>query len=102
PIPCSPPPSVFPYTTLFRSVLDLVAQSPHGHQVLGLARILFDLCAQPFDVHVERLGVADVVRAPHPFDQLLAGEYPAGVAQQELDRKSTRLNSSHVSISYAV
>src|SRR5207249_9758110 len=33
---------------------------------------------------------------------LLNGELPNGKQLVELDRKSTRLNSSHVSISYAV
>src|SRR2546430_11396798 len=42
-----------------------------------------------------------VVGAPHPVDELPPGQYPAGVAQQQ-DRKSTRLNSSHSQISYAV
>ena len=28
-------------------------------------------------MHVERLGVADVVRTPHPGDQRVAGEDPA-------------------------
>ena len=42
--------------------------------------------ARPLHVHVEGLGVADVVRAPHPVDQLAAGEHPAGVAQEHLEQ----------------
>ncbi|SLD70095.1 Uncharacterised protein [Mycobacteroides abscessus subsp. massiliense] len=33
-------------------------------------------------MHVEGLGVAHVVRTPHPVDQLTAGEHPAAVADQ--------------------
>src|SRR5438067_10791962 len=72
--------TLFPYTTLFRSLL--IAQ---------------------FLRHLERADVR--VRYAHVF------RLPACVAAEEMriavdaagrDRKSTRLNSSHVSISYAV
>src|SRR5437868_11608676 len=45
-----------------------------------------------FRSHRDRVGVVRVVEDPHP----------AGRAPHATDRKSTRLNSSHVSISYAV
>src|SRR5256885_13177834 len=61
--------TLFPYTTLFRSVEQLVA--PEGAQVAQAER------GHP------GLGVAQPGVAP-------------------LDRKSTRLNSSHLVISYAV
>src|SRR4051794_41462584 len=71
-----PPPrsTLFPYTTLFRSEENLAGE-------------LHDLAAE-----LERDAVAD------PF------EFAASVRKcyDELDRKSTRLNSSHPSISYAV
>src|SRR5207253_10918824 len=82
------PPSstLFPYTTLFRSERE-------AH--VALAR-------QPVDVAVEaQLGPARL------FDQQvderdLARVAGAGDDQPSGDRKSTRLNSSHVAISYAV
>ena len=46
------------------------------------AGIRLDLAAQPLDVHIEGLGVPHIVRAPHPVNQLAAGEHLAGVAQQ--------------------
>src|SRR5437868_13309753 len=66
-----PPPrsTLFPYTTLFRSVR-------------GREREL-DLPAESVPIH--RLGI--IAKKPTRIDQ---------------DRKSTRLNSSHVSNSYAV
>src|SRR5690606_41154727 len=72
--PLTPPPTLplFPYTTLFRSV---VARSPSGQAV-----------AYPVVESVQRDGICHEVTAPAP----------------RLDRKSTRLNSSHVKISYAV
>src|SRR4051794_41494468 len=75
--------TLFPYTTLFRSGLC-------GGE--GAADPL------PADVLAVRLEVGDGARL-----QLLPGDQPAAEAGDEpRDRKSTRLNSSHPSISYAV
>ena len=52
----------------------------------GFDGVGLDLGPQPLDVDVERLGVADVVGAPHPVDELHAGEHAAGVAQQHLQQ----------------
>src|SRR4051812_49932961 len=71
--------TLFPYTTLFRSERQPLA-----------------VLAHPLDV-VAGLLVAPLDRCRQPLDQL-----ELGCAQLELDRKSTRLNSSHMSISYAV
>src|SRR3712207_6937591 len=70
--------TLFPYTTLFRS---------DTHMLRG-ARRLPDAC-------VRRLAEADAI--------LHAGDFIALSVLRELeDRKSTRLNSSHANISYAV
>src|SRR3712207_8738357 len=70
--------TLFPYTTLFRSV--------HELRQLGRAEELLERRGN-------RLGVDQVVR----HQRLLLG-----LAEAFLDRKSTRLNSSHANISYAV
>src|SRR3712207_8470352 len=72
--------TLFPYTTLFRSPV-AEAQS--------LQRLLFDeAIGRPLPVTVHRRGaMVDVITVPTE----LTG-----------DRKSTRLNSSHANISYAV
>src|SRR2546430_10136084 len=77
--------TLFPYTTLFRSVLE--RQVP----------------AQ-LDLHRARVRAA-----PHHLGRVEDPDLPArDVAEcrarvaQQLDRKSTRLNSSHSQISYAV
>src|SRR5699024_11795397 len=96
-----PPPrsTLFPYTTLFRSV-----RRPFEAAAGGA-----DLPARRLHIQRQRQrrGVAFPGR-PGPVDQLaIGGRSPGGVVGAVFgppfgDRKSTRLNSSHVSISYAV
>src|SRR3712207_8672663 len=77
--------TLFPYTTLFRSVLQLPAQVP---RLLG---------------HPGGGRVGGTPRQVHPARAELDEEEDVdGVHEQRLDRKSTRLNSSHANISYAV
>src|SRR3712207_8865109 len=73
--------TLFPYTTLFRSPL---AGERHavGADVAVEDRLVVHLVVR----HPRDVPGAEVVRA-HPV---------------EVDRKSTRLNSSHANISYAV
>src|SRR3712207_8432256 len=70
--------TLFPYTTLFRSALRSSSERESGRS--------------------EPTCEAQVAEAP-PQDRVW--RRPAVLAQ-ELDRKSTRLNSSHANISYAV
>src|SRR3712207_9017055 len=76
--------TLFPYTTLFRS--------PHhvDAHVLPVQRLDFTAGDQ-LDQQHQRL---DLLRVPAP---VLGGKSVEGE-----DRKSTRLNSSHANISYAV
>src|SRR3712207_8551065 len=74
--------TLFPYTTLFRSHLELLEQLVHAGLEGLHARLQLD---DPLD--------------PGQVDAVLLGE-PLHLAEQ--DRKSTRLNSSHANISYAV
>src|SRR5690606_41235417 len=75
--------TLFPYTTLFRSLPGLLMQQSH---VIAIHR------------HAGRTEawrcVLDAVRK--------CENGPAGFRLPVIDRKSTRLNSSHVKISYAV
>src|SRR5258705_9317613 len=78
--------TLFPYTTLFRS-RDLQLEKPFDHRRLGALAVLFsDPCWQ----HQKSPGRR--VSAPSP----------APHSRENTDRKSTRLNSSHLGISYAV
>src|SRR3712207_7443365 len=78
--------TLFPYTTLFRSRVK-VGSVPHGRafhaQFLEPPALLVDLGLQ---------------RGAPRFD----ARAPLEDHLQGLDRKSTRLNSSHANISYAV
>src|SRR3712207_6865485 len=80
--------TLFPYTTLFRSLAAVATQEQHVHLLLV----------------AERVGDVDdrrrlAVVGEHLGDQLALRE---GQAARQEDRKSTRLNSSHANISYAV
>src|SRR2546427_5838621 len=77
--------TLFPYTTLFRS---LGAGCPAGPPIHRLA------------VHAGRVAVA-LEGAAH-VEPLERSDHGAGVIGHAVDRKSTRLNSSHSQISYAV
>src|SRR3712207_7349018 len=82
--------TLFPYTTLFRSDRER-GEGPHGEE-LGLPvlerrepEVAAAQVAEPADRRLLVLELVGVVLAP-----------------PRQDRKSTRLNSSHANISYAV
>src|SRR3712207_8248473 len=81
---------LFPYTTLFRS--DQLARV----DVLGLLRDPAALSADASATDVEDLD-RDLERVLLESDDVRVGPVP-----EDQDRKSTRLNSSHANISYAV
>src|SRR5207253_10544355 len=97
--PCSP---LFPYTTLFRS------GQTGGHFGAGLGVIELTIALHyVFDTPDDRL-VWDIGHQAYPH-KILTGrrDRMASLRQKDgiglmTDRKSTRLNSSHVAISYAV
>src|SRR5690625_6770252 len=82
--------TLFPYTTLFRSV--------PGESLLNLssqaAQLLFLSYSRDHERESDRLGVEYASRTG--YDAAEGAEFFTR------DRKSTRLNSSHVAISYAV
>src|SRR5690349_23405005 len=81
--------TLFPYTTLFRSHLVVGADPADRHlrkegELLAEGFVGFQILRQGRQPGIE----GDVIEGP--------------AHQREEDRKSTRLNSSHVEISYAV
>src|SRR3712207_7364514 len=83
--------TLFPYTTLFRS--------EEGREVLSLEDVLGD-DVEP-DVVLVRHEVEEARRGNLEGDDNL-GRAGRSHGVDEGDRKSTRLNSSHANISYAV
>src|SRR5687768_18262199 len=77
--------TLFPYTTLFRSRRGLLRHQKVGERGEGGAQVL------AVDDHVDHAVLEQIFGALEAFGKLLAE-----------DRKSTRLNSSHGYISYAV
>src|SRR5690242_21000672 len=71
--------TLFPYTTLFRSAGDMTGSGVTLQDAMG----------------------AGLVQYVHGVLQGLIG-FLGGLGRADGDRKSTRLNSSHMSISYAV
>src|SRR2546430_6063168 len=80
--------TLFPYTTLFRSGIARRLERPQARDERGLV-VTLELHAVP----VPRID------GPGPHLRL---EIPVGGLELPQDRKSTRLNSSHSQISYAV
>src|SRR3712207_7260198 len=84
--------TLFPYTTLFRSMLSMApalrCDTEHAREV------------------PRGLGLRDAVdgggEAHHVTAAFAAGEVRPAAGAEVQDRKSTRLNSSHANISYAV
>src|SRR3712207_7838868 len=74
--------TLFPYTTLFRSRLWQAGVSAKGRNVLARDEILSNVAGENEGVKVVTSVGSFAARCP--------------------DRKSTRLNSSHANISYAV
>src|SRR3712207_7362942 len=83
--------TLFPYTTLFRSQ--------------GTGPLIPPAAEQGFDRHHDRAACLHGAVKPTPHALPLGAAHPLGqrgAFHQRGDRKSTRLNSSHANISYAV
>src|SRR5688500_19447138 len=97
-LPRPPRCPLFPYTTLFRSAKDSLIL-PNSGADPGLVDELADLAAA-FDKH----WATPWFRVVKGLSEYRQGRFPGAVEwlKKALDRKSTRLNSSHLVISYAV
>src|SRR5947209_12500084 len=85
--------TLFPYTTLFRSPS---AVREKGSQTAATRGVLTSVVAM-LERGVTHIGVA----TDHVIESFRNELWP-GYKSSEGDRKSTRLNSSHANISYAV
>src|SRR3712207_8572708 len=82
--------TLFPYTTLFRSF----------KAVALLSMILVTGCQNPREAERFFDGLFSPRGSPYPSQRYRGDEYRG--YEEPRDRKSTRLNSSHANISYAV
>src|SRR5437588_5238616 len=87
-----PRPTLFPYTTLFRSGQEqVVATGTTPPDNIG-----------PKSTPNYRTLAAKSIASLQGGGQVFAGQRDDAFFGEDLDRKSTRLNSSHTVISYAV
>src|SRR5207253_8943837 len=96
----APSPTLFPYTTLFRSSLatQLESRLKGGESFASLAK---KYSKDPSSAKVGGKLTITKGQTVAPFDKV-AFSLKTGETSPPVDRKSTRLNSSHVAISYAV
>src|SRR3712207_9588014 len=94
--------TLFPYTTLFRSQTDqtrrglALAENLAATAVIRRGPVIVDDATLPAAAaQLQQVTGAAIVLITDPSGTVLAGTDPE-------DRKSTRLNSSHANISYAV
>src|SRR3712207_7293349 len=82
--------TLFPYTTLFRSpgITDVI-----GVEAVGATEV---------EIRLKRRSNFLLSDLETPITRKLADRSIVGTGAFKLDRKSTRLNSSHANISYAV
>src|SRR3989454_6989345 len=86
--------TLFPYTTLFRSTARHLAKE--ARVTVLLARSPDQFVTQESTTNFERLRDVQILAGLDKSEEAIAA------ADLLIDRKSTRLNSSHLVISYAV
>src|SRR3712207_9105518 len=94
--------TLFPYTTLFRAGLarrarrrdDAAGRDPGSLRPAVAARLLEERVTRVLSGTPYRFAGQLVIDAPRDLTD--------GCTRKRIDRKSTRLNSSHANISYAV
>src|SRR5205814_5531183 len=94
----APRPTPFPYTTLFRSLARPVP--PEGQARLLILKTYKDL--KSFYHEGDAIVFKRPLSIPRNSVVLPAGYELVACSAPSQDRKSTRLNSSHLGISYAV
>src|SRR2546427_1969638 len=93
--------TLFPYTTLFRSLVGIDLEITERASLPAERNMQVDTegSAGGRRPRERRIGFVDVIRSPERVGGIIGDEAYAALAR---DRKSTRLNSSHSQISYAV
>src|SRR5690606_41532577 len=95
----APSPPLFPYTTLFRSAATIAQAMVRGVDAVAKPSFLAHFGKQP-RAHSAAENADGAPRLK--IIGMAVGDAVVSDADLRLDRKSTRLHSSHVKISYAV
>src|SRR5207249_10355505 len=101
-LPSVPNTQLFPYTTLFRSgngqkrAID--TQVYDTYEIERIGRVAFDLARKRRN-KVTSMEKRNVMKSGVLWNEVMTAVH--GREYKDVDRKSTRLNSSHASISYA-
>src|SRR5690606_39380700 len=91
--------TLFPYTTLFRSEITTWINA-ENEVIASIRGFNFQL---PSKENIQALEDSIMVGADFDTLQHMYATFPEmNIVGRKIDRKSTRLNSSHVKISYAV
>src|SRR5699024_12646478 len=97
---CYLPATLFPYTTLFRSTRETFKNEGRLTDLIESGKLFEDIGLPPFNPEDDRIMICG---SPSMLKDLVEVSKSRGFVEgTSQDRKSTRLNSSHVSISYAV
>src|SRR3712207_7756094 len=109
--------TLFPYTTLFRSIISVSHQNILAHNKIFIAGYKIDNSSRLIEMynrHNVRLNLSGHMHSQHIAEyknvydaavsclSLYPNQYAVISLDLREDRKSTRLNSSHANISYAV
>src|SRR3712207_9165873 len=94
--------TLFPYTTLFRSGADLIRGMVNGISPSAIVGKIREVCASALDAIRSFFGIASPSKLMRKMFGYVGDGMVLGLEDSERDRKSTRLNSSHANISYAV
>src|SRR5947209_14756450 len=98
-IPRPPRSTLFPYTTLFRSEAGGVIR---GEDRRAVDEDVLVALVHFFQQHIGRIAQEMLTRLRQALAAGQNEQARVGSRYDNLDRKSTRLNSSHANISYAV
>src|SRR5207244_10681255 len=93
--------TLFPYTTLFRSACVVPVADDIKYQ-LPVAFVVAKPGTRPTEDALRRFALDNGPAYAHPRAVWFVDELPLAGTNKIEDRKSTRLNSSHQIISYAV
>src|SRR5205807_8243714 len=101
-LPRPPTPTPFPYTTLFRSPPAFPVEEAPEEELSGARIEPVDATPGDADRDNARRRLRDLGDVEPEAKRLQDGHDDAKADDGRQDRKSTRLNSSHLVISYAV